>query len=344
VTVRNVILKHDPDVLAGLAELFESVSLVDGVLGATPSYRAMDFTTRDGYRHAIEELARGSRRSELDVARAAALHAERAGAGEAGAPHDARHHDVGYYLVGNGARPSSSRSLPRSPDATVAAGFVGAAVPAYLGTIAVLTGCLLAVLLVRTAASGVGPAILPSCSVSGARSCLRPGDRAGESRSRDPPSAERPAAARLARGRAVHAADPRRRPDPAHGSRSGRGTDRRAGGALPVDPDGDLRFAILSDWTDAPRMHAGDDDTLAAAREAVARLNRHHGGALGGSDRFLLFHRRRLWNAGERTWMGWERKRGKLHELNRLLRGATDTSFAPVDGASAGVRPTSVTS
>src|SRR2546422_6126290 len=37
---------------------------------------------------------------------------------------------------------------------------------------------------------------------------------------------------------------------------------------------------------------------------------------------FLLFHRRRLWNEGERTWMGWERKRGKLHELNRLLRGA----------------------
>src|SRR2546425_432372 len=83
----------------------------------------------------------------------------------------------------------------------------------------------------------------------------------------------------------------------------------------------------------------GDEETLAAARAAVARLNHRHGGAPGGSDRFLLFHRRRLWNAGERTWMGWERKRGKLHELNRLLRGATDTSFAPVNGASDGVPP-----
>ena len=27
------------------------------------------------------------------------------------------------------------------------------------------------------------------------------------------------------------------------------------------------------------------------------------------------------------SWIGWERKRGKLHELNRLLRGATDTTF-----------------
>ena len=29
--------------------------------------------------------------------------------------------------------------------------------------------------------------------------------------------------------------------------------------------------------------------------------------------------------------MGWERKRGKLHELNRLLRNAKDTTFLPVD-------------
>ena len=42
--------------------------------------------------------------------------------------------------------------------------------------------------------------------------------------------------------------------------------------------------------------------------------------------------------------MGWERKRGKLHELNRLLRGATDTDFLPIDGAPAAVPPASATS
>src|SRR6185369_11477948 len=51
-------------------------------------------------------------------------------------------------------------------------------------------------------------------------------------------------------------------------------------------------------------------------------LNRHH-----GNERFHLFHRRRHWNEGEGKWMGWERKRGKLEEFNRLLRGAPDTSF-----------------
>src|SRR5262249_34763639 len=44
--------------------------------------------------------------------------------------------------------------------------------------------------------------------------------------------------------------------------------------------------------------------------------------------RFFLFHRRRLWNPSEGCWMGWERKRGKLMELNRFLRGAGDTSYS----------------
>src|SRR5208337_1755985 len=43
-------------------------------------------------------------------------------------------------------------------------------------------------------------------------------------------------------------------------------------------------------------------------------------------------HRRRIWNEGEGKWIGWERKRGKLHELNRWLRGATDTTFLPIGG------------
>ncbi len=52
-----------------------------------------------------------------------------------------------------------------------------------------------------------------------------------------------------------------------------------------------------------------------------------------GGPRFLLLHRRRVWSASESRWIGWERKRGKLHELNRFLRGATDAAFVPIDGA-----------
>ena len=64
-----------------------------------------------------------------------------------------------------------------------------------------------------------------------------------------------------------------------------------------------------------------------ARARASMQLNARYGGG-----RFFLFHRERRWNASEGRWMGWERKRGKLVEFNRLLRGATDTSFIVVHG------------
>ena len=94
-----------------------------------------------------------------------------------------------------------------------------------------------------------------------------------------------------------------------------------------ASPEGDLHFALLSDWIDAATEHVdGDDALLEAAVAGIARLNRRYGPAPGG-DRFLLLHRGGSGTTGEGQWIGWERKRGKLHELNRLLRGATDTTF-----------------
>ena len=170
-TVRNVILSMSLLSSLDWAEFFESVSLVDGVLETTPTYGAMDFATRDGYRHVIEELARGSGRTELAVARAVALHAERAGVGQTREAHEARRHEVGYYLVDQGRvaferslgfRPPLARRLLRS--------FVAAAVPGYLGMITVLTGGLLAAILVHTGASGVGLGRWLAVWLPGARS------------------------------------------------------------------------------------------------------------------------------------------------------------------------------
>src|SRR5438445_5254039 len=76
----------------------------------------------------------------------------------------------------------------------------------------------------------------------------------------------------------------------------------------------------------------GDEDLLAALADGIAHLNLRYGNPPGGGERFLLLHRRRLLNEKEGKWIGWERKRGKLHELNRLLRGAGDTTFLPVNG------------
>ena len=81
-----------------------------------------------------------------------------------------------------------------------------------------------------------------------------------------------------------------------------------------ASPDGDIRFALLSDWTDSvTESAAGDEELLGAAIEGIARLNAQYGPASDG-PRFFLLHRRRVWNEGQGNWIGWERKRGKLHE------------------------------
>src|SRR5262249_14616555 len=97
------------------------------------------------------------------------------------------------------------------------------------------------------------------------------------------------------------------------------------------NPDPQLHFALLTDFADPPAEHMTEDDTFVrAGLEGIRALNERY--CRGGPDRFFLCHRRRLWDAVEGCWMGWERKRGKLLEFNRLLRGGTGTSFAVVSG------------
>jgi len=335
VTVRNVILSMSLMSALDWAEFFESVSLVDEVLRAGTTYRAMDFVTRDRYRHAIEELARGSGRSELDVAREAVLHATRAASGDD--PHDARRDDPGYYLIAKGRRALELALGFRAPvTRRLFRAYVASATPGYLGTIVILSGLILALPLFHAALSGAGPlsllllallAAVPASDlviafVNRWVTVLLP--------PRVLPRLELRDGVPVTLGTMVVV--------PALL------TDRvevdelleRLEVHYLANSDGDLRFALLTDWTDAPtESMPGDEESLAAAREGIAGLNRRYGPIPGGSQRFLLFHRRRLWNESEQTWMGWERKRGKLHELNRLLRGATDTTFVTSDASPA---------
>src|SRR5688572_29848231 len=90
--------------------------------------------------------------------------------------------------------------------------------------------------------------------------------------------------------------------------------------------DKNIYLALLGDFADADSEETpSDGPLLEAARLGIEALNRRHSD--GPPHRFHLFHRRRLWNPSEEKWIGWERKRGKLEEFNRLLRGADDTSF-----------------
>lgn len=90
-----------------------------------------------------------------------------------------------------------------------------------------------------------------------------------------------------------------------------------------ANKDENLHFALLGDFADASsEIVQGDEEIIAAATAAVEKLNNKY-----GQSRFYFFHRKRIFNASEGVWMGWERKRGKLVEFNCLLRQDGETSY-----------------
>jgi hypothetical protein len=83
--------------------------------------------------------------------------------------------------------------------------------------------------------------------------------------------------------------------------------------------DPNLYFGLLTDFPDADCADTARDFVVDVCRDGINRLNARY--ASGRSGPFYLFHRARQWNPAERKWMGRERKRGKLNDLNMLLLG-----------------------
>ena len=87
--------------------------------------------------------------------------------------------------------------------------------------------------------------------------------------------------------------------------------------------DPNLHFALLSDLPDSKELAREDSPLIDLCAKLIRDLNEKYGPESSGT--FFLFHRHRVYNPRERVWMGWERKRGKLMDLNRLLRGQYDS-------------------
>jgi cyclic beta-1,2-glucan synthetase len=335
VTTRNIITSMRLISDVDWTELVERVSLIDDLLQSGSDFASMDFPTRNLYRSAIEGFARGSKLSEQEIVRAALTAAAdpRREACREDDSVNSRERDPGYHLIAGG-RAAFERTVGfRAPmrswlvrySAKIGIGSyicsvvivaiivlllplialgeprIGARSLGLLAILGLIPSMDLAVAIVnRVVTSGLGTTILPGLE-------LRDGVTLNLRTMVAVPTLLTTQAAleeQIERLEIHYLAS----------------------------PEGDLHFALLSDWTDASTEHAeGDDALLDAATEGIARLNRRYGPAPGG-DRFLLLHRRRVWNDGQKQWIGWERKRGKLHELNRLLRGAGDTTFMAVGG------------
>ncbi len=90
------------------------------------------------------------------------------------------------------------------------------------------------------------------------------------------------------------------------------------------NPDPQLTFALLTDFGDAPQQNMPEDENLLRqARAGIENLNKKY----AETTPFYLFHRQRQWNPSEGAWMGWERKRGKLADFNRLLLNLGETAY-----------------
>jgi hypothetical protein len=89
--------------------------------------------------------------------------------------------------------------------------------------------------------------------------------------------------------------------------------------------DPNLHFALLTDLPDSTSRPLDPDEgpLVDFAARAIDALNVKYTKHEGGS--FLLLHRHRAFNARQGVWMGWERKRGKLLDLNKLLLGELDS-------------------
>ena len=336
---------------------FEKTSRVEAILLTEPAqiYARMDFETCDAYRKVIEVLAWATHTGEEEVAQLAVTLARGTApvyrsvdTRPANTPNDtpaptvadARPGHVGFYLVAEGRRALEARLgyHPAGLD-RVRSVILRWPTAAYLVALALMTGLpMLAVAVYLAAAQGAGLwailgvvalAIVPASSVAVAvvnrlvaallppRTLPKLNFKLGL-----PPEARTLVVIPTLLGRPEDVAAMLGQIELHYLS----------------NPDPQLQFALLTDDTDAKVLPKPSDDQalLESACEGIVALNARHG--RDGVGPFHLLHRAAQWNQGEQRFMGWERKRGKLEELNRLLRGDADTSFARQVGRPEGLR------
>ena len=311
-------------------EFVETMSVVERTLRCDPAdvYGKMDFATRDRYRHVVENVARRSALTENDVARKAVELAAEAAADDG----FERAAHVGYYLIDKGRTALERAAGMRLPAAErVRRVAWRMALLLYLGGISLVTAAVAAAVLAQAYGYGLSGWRL---AAAGVLTVIGAGHLA----------------IGLANWLTTAVVEPRSLPRMDYSD--GIPPDCSTLVAVPTilagqrkidellqgleirylaNRDDNLYFALVTDFRDAPEQAMDDDEALLeAARVGVEALNDKYRDKR--EDIFFLLHRPRRWNPEERVWMGYERKRGKLEELNSFLRGGARDAFSLVVG------------
>ncbi len=295
-------------------EFVEALYIPDRVLRQQPqsAYAGMDFNTRDRYRRAIEEFARHSRHTELEIAEIAVGLAVQSG----------RH--VGAYLIGD-----ATPELRHAARARRTPGGLILDVVQTTPSVFYLGGALaLSIAILRAVEWLAGP--LPWWFLA----CLFL-----------PTSQSALATVNLL---VSYFLTPR--VQPRMDFRSGIPDEFRTVVVVPTlllsrsgtqrlidnleiyylaNRDPNLSFALLTDFPDADFPNANDPGLIEHCVARIQELNHRYG--IGGNEPFFLLHRDSVWNEQECRWMGRERKRGKLDDFNAFLLGH-DNRFSIVIG------------
>ncbi|QNI32366.1 glycosyl transferase [Alloacidobacterium dinghuense] len=313
---------------AAWASLIEELVAFEATLQKDPSgtYPRMDFESREQYRKRVAEIARHAEGSESQVA-TAALEMARQAAGEQFADERmrARRMHIGYYLVDKGAEDLSRRVgyRPRLID-RLRITIQRNADDFYIGSIEILTVLLIAVILLPLIPNY---AIFGGLTIAFLLMLLPVTQFASDLVSNIVTS--------LFKARALPKLDFSDHipagyttlvvvPTLLINEKQTQELVQELEVRFLANPDPNLHFALLTDLPDSiTRPRENDTDPVVdLAVQLVNDLNRRYASPKNGT--FFLLHRHRLFNARQGVWMGWERKRGKLLDLNKLLVGDFD--------------------
>jgi hypothetical protein len=306
---------------ANWKELFEQMSAVDRVLGQEPSgaYWRMDYASRDAYRHIVADLAKHSGKSERDVAAAAVALAE-SGSLKGDDAAGARRAHVGFYLIDDGIHALKARIGYRAPFARrLSDAILARPTTFYLGTIGAATLFIVAALLNGLTPTPVFAVVFLLLLLPATQAAVEFVNSLMTALVRSKTLPKLDFSDGIPADCTTLVAVPALLLNETHVHELVMDLEIR----YLANDDPQLYFALLTDSPDAHQPTEQRRDLVQLAEQLIQELNARYGA--DGRSPFYLFHRDHVYNPSEGRWMGWERKRGKILDLNRLLRGAFDS-------------------
>jgi cellobiose phosphorylase len=309
-------------------DFVENISVVESILKTESSgiYPQMDFHTRDEYRHSVEKIAKASLKAESFIAQMAVTKAHE---GLISKPDYPRAGHVGYYLVGKGTKQIIREAEARFPFPESLINLVKK-IPLllYAGSSLLVAAVLAGTLMVRVWEDGfrnpwtlslVALVCLIGCSQLSislmnwvstliVRPLILPRMDFSD-------------------GIPEHARTLVVIPSMFNDVKELEDLIENLEVRFLANRGPNIYFALLTDFKDSKQETLpGEQDLLVSARDHIEDLNKKYGKT--NNELFFIFHRPRKYNAKEKVWMGYERKRGKLAEMNALLRGTGSEKFS----------------